>query len=176
MTTAETTAAIETAGELLTHAYQMELEAQERYGYLAEQMDVHNNVELSTLFRELARVEGLHAGDILERLMGMNLPQIGPLEYKWPGGESPEALDMGEMHYMMAPREALMLALKAEQNAFEFFDRLVRTSPDEEIRRFAAEFAQEEREHVELVLRELKNHPESGERPREDMDPPTPQD
>jgi rubrerythrin len=176
MTVAQPTAAIETAGELLTHAYQMELEAQERYGYLAEQMDVHNNVELARLFRELARVEGLHASDILERLMGMNRPQIGPLEYKWPGGESPEALDMGEMHYMMTPREALMLALMAEQNAFEFFDRLVKTSPDEETRRFAAEFAQEEQEHVELVLGELKKYPETGEPPREDMDPPTPQD
>jgi rubrerythrin len=176
MTVAQPTAAIETAGELLTHAYQMELEAQERYGYLAEQMDVHNNVELAKLFRELARVEGLHASDILERLMGMNLPQIGPLEYKWPGGESPEALDMGEMHYMMTPREALMLALMAEQNAFEFFDRLVRTSPDEDIKRFAVEFAQEEQEHVELVLGELKKYPETGEPPREDMDPATPQD
>jgi rubrerythrin len=176
MTVAQPTAAIETAGELLTHAYQMELEAQERYGCLAEQMNVHNNVELAKLFSELARVESLHASDILERLMGMNLPQIGPLEYKWPGAESPEALDMGEMHYMMSPREALMLALKAEQNAFEFFDRLVKTSLDEDIRRFAAEFAQEEQEHVELVLGELRKYSKTGELQREDMDPPTPQD
>ena len=171
MTSAETTAAIETAGELLAHAYQMELEAQERYGYLAEQMEAHNNIDLAKLFRELARVEGLHASEILEQMKGMDVPQIRPLDYKWPGTESPEALDMGDMHYKMIPRQALLLALKAEQNAFDFFDHLLKATGDPEIKRFAAEFAEEEQEHVELVLKELNKYPKTNELPREDMDP-----
>lgn len=176
MTSTDSTSAIATAGELLAHAYQMELEAQERYGYLAEQMEVHNNTDLARLFRELARVEGLHASDILEQMKGMDVPQIRPLDYRWPGSESPEALDMGEMHYMMTPRQALLLALKAEQNAFDFFDLLLKATGDPEIKNFAAEFAEEEQEHVELVLRELKKYPETDELPREDMDPPIPQE
>ena len=171
MTSAETTAAIETAGELLAHAYQMELEAQERYGYLAEQMEAHNNIDLAKLFRELARVEGLHASEILEQMKGMDMPQIRPLDYKWPGTESPEALDMGDMHYKMIPRQALLLALKAEQNAFDFFDHLLKATGDPKIKRFAAEFAEEEQEHVELVLKELNKYPKTNELPREDMDP-----
>lgn len=171
MTSAETTAAIETAGELLAHAYEMELEAQERYGYLAEQMEAHNNIDLAKLFRELARVEGLHASEILEQMKGMDVPHIRPLDYKWPGTESPEALDMGDMHYMMTPRQALLLALKAEQNAFDFFDHLLKATGDPEIKRFAAEFAEEEQEHVELVLKELNKYPKTNELPREDMDP-----
>jgi len=176
MSRAVTTKPIETAGELLAHAYQMELEAQERYVYLAEQMEMHNNVDLAKLFRELARVEGIHASDILEQMKGMEVSQIRPLDYKWSGSESPEMIDMGDMHYMMTPHQALMLALKAEQNAFDFFDHLVKSTDNQEIKQFAAEFAEEEQEHVELVLKELKKHPETDERPREDMDPPTQQE
>ena len=175
MTGIGTTAAIRTVGELLAHAYQMELEAQERYAHLAEQMDVHNNTDLAGLFRELARVEGSHAGDILEQMKGMDIPQINPLDYKWPSNESPEALDMGDMHYMMTPRQALLLALKAEQKAFDLFDHLSKATGDPDVERFATEFAQEEREHVELVLRELRKYPEPDEQPRDDMDPPVPQ-
>ena len=176
MTGTVSTTAIGTAGELLAHAYQMELEAQERYSYLAEQMDVHNNVDLVRLFRELARVEGLHASEILEQMEGMDVPQIRPPDYKWPGSESPETIDMGEMHYMMTSRQALMLALKAEQNAFDFFNRLLTSAADQDTKRFAAEFAEEEQEHVELVLKELRKYPDTNEPSREDMDPPTQQE
>lgn len=176
MTDTGITASIETAGELLAHAYQMELEAQERYRYLADQMEVHNNVDLARLFRELARVEGLHASEIHEQMKAMDVPEIGPLDYKWPGSESPEALDMGDMHYLMTPRQALMLALKAEQNAFDFFDRLAKATGNREVVRFATEFAEEEQEHVDLVLKELKKYPEADERPRDDMDPPMSRD
>jgi len=176
MTGDAATRLIETAGELLANAYQMELEAQERYGYLADQMQMHNNVDLTKLFRELARVEGIHASGILEQMKDMQVPQIRPPDYKWSGGESPEVVDMGDMHYMMSPRQALLLALKAEQSAFEFFDYLLKSTDNQEIRHFAAEFAEEEQEHVELVLRELKKYPESDEPAREDMDPPTQQE
>lgn len=165
---------IETAGELLAHAYQMELDAQERYTFLADQMDQHNNTDLAKLFRELSRVEGLHAQDILEQMKGMDIPEIRPLEFKWPGQESPEALDMGEMHYMMTPRQALLLALEAEQNAHDFFMHLLRVTEDKDVRGFAEEFAEEEAEHVELVERELRKYPESRERQRDDLDPPQP--
>lgn len=165
---------IETAGALLAHAYRMELEAQERYVWLAEQMQTHNNVDLAALFRELARVEGLHAADIEKQMQGMDVPHINPLDYQWPGHESPEALDMGDMHYLMTPHQALKLALKAEQNAYDFFDRLLKATDDPDVKHFAAEFAEEEREHVDLVLRELQKYPETAE-PREDIDPPVAQ-
>lgn len=165
---------IATAGDLLAHAHQMELDAQERYVWLAEQMQTHNNVELAGLFCELARVEGLHAADIEKQMLGMDVPYIRPSDYQWPGRESPEAIDMGDVDYLMTPRRALQLALKAEQNAFDFFDRLLKATDDPEIIRFATEFAEEEQEHVELVLRELKKYPDTGE-PREDMDPPVAQ-
>ena len=161
---------IETAGELLAHAYQMELEAQERYEQLARQMKVHNNRDLATLFQKLAVVEGIHAKDILEQMAGMDIPQIDPLDMKWQGFESPEALDFGDMDYMMTPREALLLALKAEENAFQFFHHLVQSTTDPDIKHFASEFAEEEEEHVEMVKKELEKYPETGNPITDDMD------
>ena len=66
---------ISSVAELLAHAYHMELEAQERYRYLAEQMEVHNNSELASLFRKLSEVEGIHAKDILQQMQSMNVSQ-----------------------------------------------------------------------------------------------------
>ncbi len=175
MTGERSAAAIGSAGELLAHAHQMELEAQERYNYLAEQMDLHNNTELAGLFRELSRVEGLHADDILRQMKDMEVPEIGSLDYKWSGDEGPESLDLGDMHYLMTPRQALLLALKAEQNAFDFFNQLLQSTSDDAVKRFAAEFAEEEQEHVELVQKELKKYPESEQTVRDDLDPPVPQ-
>lgn len=175
MTGARTDAVIDSAGELLAHAHHMELEAQERYKYLAAQMDAHNNTELATLFHELARVEGLHAEDILQQMKDMDVPEIGPLDYKWSGSEGPETLDLGDLHYLMTPRQALLLALNAEQNAFNFFNHLLQSTGDDAVKRFAAEFAEEEQEHVELVRNTLKKYPESEHALRDDLDPPIPQ-
>ncbi len=162
---------IATVGELLAHAHAMELEAQERYEFLARQMETHNNRELARLFQTLARVEGKHAREIEERMKGMDVPEIGPLDFRWEGAESPEALDLGDMDYLMSPRRALLLALAAEQRAHAFFAGLLERTADEGIRRFAAEFAEEEREHVDRVHRELRKYPEEDDRRHEDMDP-----
>ncbi len=176
MTGAQGDAGIDTVGKLLAHAYQMELEAQERYAYLADQMDLHNNAALAGLFRELSRIEGLHAADIREQMQGMEVPEIGQLDYQWSGSEGPETLDFGDMDYLMTSREALLLALKAEENAFEFFNTLLQSTDDEDVKRFASEFAEEEQEHVELVLKELAKYPEPEGPPRDDLDPPMGQD
>ncbi len=163
---------IDSAAELLAHACQMELEAEERYQYLAEQMDVHNNPDLANLFRELSREEGRHASEIRGRIEEMGGPDTVLQDYKWPGFESPETVDLGAMHYMMTPRQALLLALRAEENAFSFFSHLLEVATDEDVKRFAAEFAEEEKHHVEMVHRELEKYPDTGRPARDDMDMP----
>ena len=101
---------ISSVAELLAHAYHMELEAEERYRYLAEQMEVHNNTDLASLFRKLAEVEGIHAKDILQQMQKMNVSQLASSGDTWAGNEPPESIDMGEAFYLMTPREALQLA------------------------------------------------------------------
>ena len=74
------TGSIQSTTDLLTLAYQIEIEAVDRYQLLADQMDVCNSPELAALFRKLAHIEGLHAKDILEQAGGEDsLKQIDAL-------------------------------------------------------------------------------------------------
>ena len=151
---------IQSLPELLSHALAIETEAVDRYTLLADQMEVHNNPELATIFRKLAHVEGLHAKEIEERAAGLDLPDLKPWEYEWANGDSPEAIDPVEAHYLMTPHHALKMALAAEQRAFAFFDGLAGKVEDAELRKLAKEFADEEREHVRLVEELLARYPE----------------
>ena len=159
-------------GDLLAHAYQIEIEAVERYRMLADQMEVHNNSELEKLFRKLACHEGQHAAEIRTQMADADVPELKPGEFRWAGPDSPEAVDPGELHYMMTPWHALRLALRAERQAFAFFDEFRRSASDPGIKRLADEFAEEEEEHVAMVLRELEKYPEPDGGWDDDPDPP----
>ena len=52
--------------DLLAIAYRIELDAVERYGVLADQMETHNNPELTKVFRDLSKAESIHAAEIRE--------------------------------------------------------------------------------------------------------------
>jgi rubrerythrin len=55
--------------DLLAVAYRIEIDAVDRYGMLADQMETHNNPDLAKVFRDLARAEGIH-GEEIRRLAG----------------------------------------------------------------------------------------------------------
>lgn len=165
-----------TKNELLAHALQMEQEAEERYRFLSDLMKQHNNMDLAKLFTKLSWIEGLHAKEIAEQMAGSDVPELMHHEFKWVSGESPEALDLGEVDYLMTPRQALDLAHKAEVNACRFFCEIRDTTADPEIKELATEYAEEEAEHVELIEAELKKYPESEYPWRDDMDEAQSQD
>jgi rubrerythrin len=162
--------------DLYAHAHAMELEAEERYAMLADQMEVHNNRELAAFFRRLAEIEGRHADEIKARAGGLDLPRIAPWQYRWPDMEAPEAVDLTDVHYLMTPHHALSLALRAEERAYRFFDTIATGAPDPKIRAMAKEFADEEREHVAQVrdLLAQLHEPEAGW--ADDPDPPATQE
>jgi rubrerythrin len=158
--------------ELMAQALQMEREAVARYTELAEMMETHNNVEVAALFRKMAEYEGHHVAQILAD-MGWADETVAPrVAGSWATPESPEAVPIDEMHYLMHPWHALQLALAAEQRAVNFFDALVRTSTDENIRRAAEEMRAEEVEHVALVQAWLAKVPKPAADWAVDPDPP----
>ncbi|HXK53333.1 MAG TPA: ferritin family protein [Hyphomicrobiales bacterium] len=164
--------AIESVEELLAHAYVIEVDAVERYNLLADQMEVHNNSELAALFRKLAGHEEHHAKEILERAGDKALPKLKSSDYKWGEFEAPEAAELDRAHYLMTPWHALQMALRAEKRAFAFFDQLVKTAKDDEMKKWSEEFREEEAEHVRLVEELLTRYPEPAEDWAEDPDPP----
>jgi rubrerythrin len=167
---------VSSLADLFAIAYRIEADAVQRYLLLADQMEIHNNPELMNVFRDLARAEGIHAEEIrklagdaglVERAYGMNI---------WQSGESPEEVDLGGSHYLMTPWHALQLSLAGEKRALDFFTSLVNTAADPEIKKMAAEFVEEEAEHVNLVYRLLRKYPRPADSWSHDPDPPMPKD
>jgi rubrerythrin len=177
MSKAPSIPAIFSLPDLLAIAYRIEADAVERYTLLADQMETHNNPELMKVFRDLARAEGIHAEEI-HRLAGdIDLTgRANALRSSWPEGESPEEVDLGAAHYLMTPWHALQLSLAGEKRALAFFTSIVETAKDAKVKEMAAEFVEEEAEHVNLVYRLLRKYPKPAESWARDRDPPSAQD
>jgi rubrerythrin len=150
----------------------MEREAVARYTELAEMMEVHNNLEVAELFRKMALYESRHVEQILAD-MGWADDTVAPrVAGAWAGAESPEAVPIDEMHYLMHPWHALQLALAAEQRAVEFFEALAASAESGPMRRAAEEMRDEEIEHVALVRNWLAKVPPPEPGWADDPDPP----
>ena len=162
--------------DLLAIAYQIEIDAVERYNLLADQMETHNNPELTKIFRDLARAEGIH-GEEIRRLAGdFDVVAHARRIARVKRGESPEEADLSSAHYLMTPWHALQLSLAGEERALAYFTSIVETAKDEKVKTMAAELVEEEAEHVNLVHRLLKRYPKPSENWADDLDPPASQE
>jgi len=157
--------------DLFALAWQIEADAVERYRLLADQMETHNNPELVKVFLDLARAEGIHADEIRRLAGDIDVVAHASRVGGWKG-DSPEEVDLSTAHYKMTPWHALQMALVGEKRALEFFTGVVETARDAKIKQMAAEFVEEEAEHVNLVYRLLRKYPAPAEGWAEDPDPP----
>jgi rubrerythrin len=155
----------------LTYSVALEEEAAERHDELADMMEVHNNPEVAGTFRKLAHYSRLHAQEIRDHSRGHNLPVIAPWDFGWESMEGPETADISEVNYMMTTAHALKIAMGNEQRAHDFYFEISKLSPDEAVRALAAEFADEEKEHLQLLEEWLAKHPGSDEEMPFDPDP-----
>ena len=163
--------------DLLAIAYRIELDAVERYGLLADQMETHNNLELTKVFRDLSKAESIHAAEIREMAGDTDLNErANALHSIWPKGESPEEVDLGAAHYLMTPWHALQLCLAGEKRALAFFTSIAETAKDAKVKEMAAELVEEEAEHVNLVYRLMRKYPEPTDSWCQEGDPPAAQD
>jgi rubrerythrin len=158
--------------DFLARAWTMEVEAAERYASFADAMDQHNNREVAELFRKLARIEQLHADQLLEEDLSRRPPALPPGGLRWDGGEGPETAAPGELHYRMQPYHALQIALDCEKRANKFFSEYASKTADAKLRKAAREMAAEEAEHVRLIEDWLKRTPLPEKDWERDPDPP----
>jgi rubrerythrin len=162
--------------DLLTAAYRIEADAVTRYELLADQMETHNNPELSATFRDLARAEGIHRDEIRRLAGDIDVAARASKLSLWNRGESPEEADLAAAHYLMTPWHALQLALAAEERALAFFKSVADKATDASVRKMAEEFVEEEAEHVNLVHRLLRKHHPPPQSWSDDPDPPVSQE
>ena len=161
-----------TLAEFMAQALAMEREAVERYTEFADAMEMHNNREVAAMFRTMANYENKHAEQILAEMGWKDDPAPPAGGFGWPGLESPEAVPIDEVHYLMQPWHALQLALAAEQRAEAFFGELAKVATTDSVRRAALELQAEEAEHVELVRAWLEKVPMPDGDWATDPDPP----
>ncbi|MDE2362399.1 MAG: ferritin family protein [Hyphomicrobiales bacterium] len=161
----------DSVAEFFAQALAIEIEAWERYGELADQMETHNNHVIADIFRKMAHIEGMHRDEI-KRRAGDALVGGRPASFSWLAPEGPEAIDLGDVHYKMTPRQALMLARHNEERATRYFEAIAEAATDPEIKAFAQIMAEDERHHVVLVDQWLDKFDPDDPDWAEDLDPP----
>ena len=167
---------ISSLNDLLAVAYQIEIDAVERYTVLADQMETHNNPDLVKVFRDLARAEGIH-GEEIRRLAGdFDVISHARRTVRFGRMESPEEAALESAHYLMTPWHALQLSLAGEKRALAYFSSILETATDPKVKATAAELVEEEAEHVNLVNRLLRRYPRPDDSWAEDPDPPVSQE
>jgi rubrerythrin len=158
--------------DLLAVAWQIESDAIDRYNLLADQMETHNNPELTRIFRDLARAEGIH-GDEIRRLAGdFDVISHARQMALFARSESPEEAELDSAHYLMTPWHALQLSLTGEKRALAYFARIVEAATDPKVKALAEELVEEEAEHVNLVNRLLRRYPPPDDSWAHDPEPP----
>lgn len=164
--------AINTLPVLLAHALAMESEAAERYGELADQMEVHRRTAVAAIFRRLEQAEKTHLGDLTEMCGKFELPHIAPWDFKWRHSESPEVIDFTKVHYQLSVREAILLAFEHERRAAEFYAGIAQNATDPDVQKLAREFAAEEQQHIGWLEAWLAECGPGDALSIEDPDPP----
>ena len=142
--------AFDTIAAFFAQALAIEVEAAERYALLADQMEVHNNAEIAAIFHKMAAVEAEHHSEIARRADEARVAGA-PANFRWTSPDGPEAAAFEDAHYLMTPRQALLLARFNEERAVLYFEAIAGAATDPEVAALAAEMARDERSHVMWV-------------------------
>lgn len=142
----------------LAHTIRLEQEAARRFEQLADAMQTSGNREVGQLFRRLAHFSRLHLAEATARAGFRDVPELGPADYEWPDLESPETAAIWAADPFLSCGQALEVALEAESAGLAYYQHILDSSTDPEIRRFATEFVAEEGQHVAELQRWLALH------------------
>jgi len=167
---------IGSVGLLYARALLIEHEAAERYREFASHMAEHGNDTLAELFGQLAEFEGEHADHLAKKTAGMTLPKLAAGEHAWLDQEAPVPEAHALVYRMLTPRVALEIALRAEERAKAFFEKVLAEASDAGIREVALDGARDEQAHIAWVNEALARVPQPY-RPSEEQpgDPTIPQ-
>jgi rubrerythrin len=155
---------IDTLESFLALSMLLEFESADRLTELAIHMREHNATELASLLDELASNSDKHASEIQELSEGHVLPELATLDLTWEGLEGPEVTAYESVTPQTRVNDMLQIALRNEIRGQEFYTRISLRSPDSKVRQLAADFAEEESEHVMLLQQRmdaLTNQPAS---------------
>ena len=143
---------INTVPRFFAHAIAIEHEAAERYMEFADHMK-DRSPDAALLFEQLARDGFDQARELLNRTNGARLPRLKSGAHAWLDKGSPLAAAHEWVFRLLSPRDALKVAMHAEQRAKRFFGHVVETTGDEGVKALAGVFLKEEGEHIARMKR-----------------------
>jgi rubrerythrin len=150
---------IDTVESFLALSMLLEYESADRLRELAIFMKNHDAPDLSGLLETLAGYSDQHASEIRELSEGRVLPELATLEMTWEGLEGPETTAYESVTPQMASQDMLQVALRNEKKGQDFYIDISLNSPNDEVRKLAAEFASEENEHVRKLEQWIASTP-----------------
>lgn len=142
---------IDTVEAFLALSMLLEFESADRLRELALCMREHHAEELAQLLEKLAGYSDLHGSEIQELSEGHVLPDLATMGVSWEGLEGPETTVYESINPDMLPYDVLQIALRNEIKGQDFYTNISLHSPTEAVRKMAAEFANEENEHVSMI-------------------------
>lgn len=148
----------------------IEEEARDRYEELAEQMHLHHTRGPEAFFLKMVRVEDKHRQEL--RARRTQLFGDAPCRVTRAMIFDVEAPDYDEVRQGMSPRDALMVAMRAEQKAHDFFVAALPRIKNPDVSALFSELRDEEIEHQAWVKAELDRLPNTPEVPGDPSDEP----
>ena len=156
-----------TLKDALDLAIRIEEEAYERYGELADQMDLHDTPDAAHFFRFMMANEEKHRAELAERreeLFGDVASSITRAMIF-----DIEAPDYDEARAFMTVRAALRTALRSEEKAHAFFTAALPKIENASVKTLFEDLCAEEVEHQNLVRRELEKAPPDPDIPSDEF-------
>jgi erythrin-vacuolar iron transport family protein len=147
--------------DALDLAILIEDEARDRYGELADQMELHHTPEAALFFRQMAVNETRHGTELAMRRQALfpTAARTVTREMLWdveaPGYES--------VTVFMSVRQAMVVALEAEIKAHDYFAAALEYVFDPDVKALFVELRNEEIEHQEMVRRGMAKLPPGPE-------------
>jgi hypothetical protein len=152
---------VETVEAFLALSMLLEFESADRLRELSATMREHHAEELAQLLDKLAGYSDMHGSEIQDLAAGHVLPDLATMGVSWEGLEGPETTMYESINPDMLPYDVLQVALRNEIKGQDFYTNISLHSPNEDVRKLAAEFANEENEHVALMQQWMDNYSQS---------------
>jgi rubrerythrin len=149
---------MQTVEEFLAYSIKLEQEAAARYDELADAMDSCGNREVGKLFRILADYSRKHLAVSRARSGFRDVPAIKPKDFAWPGLESPETAAIWGADPLIGREQALEIALEAEAEGLDYYQKILDSTGDPEVRALAKGFVAEESGHVAELRKWIAAH------------------
>lgn len=143
--------------DALDLAILIEEEAKERYEELVSQMELHHTPEAGSFFRLMIGNEATHGEQLAARRVALfgNEPRTVSRAMLW----DVEAPEYDEVRAFMTRRQALEVALRAEEKAHAFFVGALPAIRNPDVKRLFEELRDEEVEHQRLLQAEFAQLP-----------------